>query len=277
MDKIGIIVTVCNGLDMNRDMVNSIVSSTPYHLIIVDDYSIDGTKKWIKELQEQHKTHAKLNMLSVEAIIDPDTDSLAAKWNLGMQRAADLGCTAGLVCNNDIIFSPVTIDAVVARLDKAITDKEMVVMVSAHNRRGDLQPDQIYTTKAPVAPTESPHPDFSCFLERIDVWKAIGGFAEMYKPCYFEDNHHHTRLKCFGLTAIATTGAPYYHYGSRTQNSVPGGLCKGPQFENNRELFRQYFGYPTDQVDANLGAIRTKLGITPASSIDEFLQVSVAQ
>lgn len=274
MDKIGIIVTVCNGLDMNRDMVNSIHSSTPYHLIIVDDYSIDGTKKWIKELQAEQNGH---NRLSVEAIIDPDTDSLAAKWNLGMQRAADLGCTAGLVCNNDIIFSPVTIDAVVARLDKAIADKEMVVMVSAHNRRGDLQPDQIYTTKAPQAPTESPHPDFSCFMERVDVWKAIGGFAEIYKPCYFEDNDHHTKLKAYGFIALATTGAPYYHYGSRTQNSVPGGLCKGPQFEYNRELFREYFGFATDQVDANLDAIRDNLGIKPASSVDEFLQVSVAQ
>ena len=46
-----------------------------------------------------------------------------------------------------------------------------------------------------------------------------------------------------GWRAMSITSAPYYHYGSVTQNSIEGGLCTSPQFEANRAYFKDKFGF----------------------------------
>lgn len=243
--KIGIVVTMFNCVEYSKAMVESIKTETSYELILIDDYSVDGTKHWLSTLTAPN----------VHKIIDPDTISLGQKWNLGILKAEELGCQAALVCNNDILFSPETIDALVRRFEKG--DR---AIVSAHNLRGEMpNPQDILTYKVTHATSEAEHPDFSCFLVDIYAWKMVGGFDEGYVPCYFEDNDFHTILRAHGYVAIATTSAPYYHYGSKTQNSVEGGLCKGPQFEANRAYFTKKFGCDPNKVDIEL--VRNKLGI----------------
>ena len=258
--KIGIVVTVCNGLQYNREMVDSIRCNSPWALIIVDDYSIDGTKEWIKTLNAASMP----NCTGVVNIEDPDTDSLAAKWNLGVEMAVGLDCDVALVCNNDILFSPATIDAILARFEKARANNEPIAIVTAHNRSGDItEPHNILTTVPPIETSESEGPDFSCFCVDPAIWDKVGRFNTDFKPCYFEDNDFHMILRLYGYKAISITAAPYYHYGSRTQNSVPGGLCKPPQFEHNRQVFIDRFGYDTDEAPKRVAEIREKMGITP--------------
>ena len=218
--KIGIVITAKNLLELTKAAVESIQTSYDYQLILIDDLSVDDTKEW---------------MCSVPGAIvfSKFTSSLAAKWNMGAECAWYNKCDAVLICNNDILFGPFTIDAVVDRMLK-----DDVGMVSAHNRRNDLeQAIDIVNLPQPPNPTESPHPDFSCFLLSLDTWSKIGSFDENFRPCYFEDNDYHYRMQQAGMLAIVTTAAPYMHYGSRTQNSVPGGLCLGVKFEKNRAYF----------------------------------------
>ena len=250
MDKIGITITMCNEVDYTRRCVESIKTSTPYVLILIDDFSIDGTKKWINSLFEEDLD----SCMEVVPVIDPDTNSLGQKWNLGATIAKKAGCSAVLTCNNDILFHPNTIDAVVARLDKAREAGENVVLVTACNKRGETTPEGIFTFPIPEPSSEAESPDFSCFLLDLDAWEKVGKFSEDYKPCYFEDNDFHTMLKIHNLKAINITDAPYYHYGSITQNQVPGGICKPPQFEHNRHLYIKKFGAKPDEI--NLAELR---------------------
>ncbi len=125
---------------------------------------------------------------------------------------------------------------------KSKTDHEKIAIVSAHNRRGDTKPEEIFTLTIPDPSSEAESPAFSCFLIDVESWKTIGKFEINYIPCYFEDNDTVCSLALHNLLAITTTAAPYYHFGSITQNSVPGGLCKSPQFERNRDYFERKWG-----------------------------------
>lgn len=257
INKVGIVITCMNEVEYTKRAIDSIMSDHDCHLIVIDDFSMDGTKDFLKELAA--------NNPNVTIITDPDTDSLGAKWNLGAEKARELGCDAVLICNNDILFHPQTIDNLVKRLNQAQANNELVVMVSACNRRGDCKPEEIFTLPLPPESSEAEHPDFSCFLLDFKAWEYVGRFSTAYKPCYFEDNDFHTTLKLHNLKAIAITDAPYYHFGSVTQNQVPGGLCKSPQFEYNRNVYVAKFGSTPDQID--IEKVRTRFGIVPVTSL----------
>lgn len=236
---------MCNQVEYTQRCVASIRSSTPYELILIDDFSMDGTKDWLNSLTKEQFP----NCAGVWPIIDPETDSLGEKWNVGMSKAKELGCTASFVCNNDILFHPKTIDNIISRFELARRNNEPVVAVSASNRRGSVSPEGIFTLHIEDNPTEAPHPDFSCFLLDVAAWELVGKFSQDYKPCYFEDNDFHTMLQIYDLVAIAISNAPYYHYGSITQNQTPSGMCSSPQFERNRAIFKEKFGAKPDAVD----------------------------
>ncbi len=55
----------------------------------------------------------------------------------------------------------------------------------------------------------------------------------------------HYRIKILGYKAIATTAAPYYHYGSQSQNaSLSEGkpIVDGMKFEANRAYYTEKWG-----------------------------------
>jgi len=238
--EIGIIITAFNCINYTKACINSIHTISPFHLILIDDYSTDDTKKYFAALERSHKDNSLQSdqpIKDVVVITDPDTDSLTEKWNLGMTVCKERNLIAGLICNNDILFSKYTIDAVIKRLQQGIEINENIAMVTACNIRDQITPEEIFTIPFPESGSEADSPDFSCFLFRTDIWATWGGFDPNYKIAYFEDNDTHIAMAKLGYRCISTTTAPYYHYGSVTQNSVPGGICKGHNFEANRTYF----------------------------------------
>lgn len=262
--KIGIIITCFNSVQYTMNAVASIRTTFPFHLIIVDDFSTDGTKQWLYQLAKNYKEHwANYNeglCEGLSTLIDVPTESLGEKWNLGVAEAKKNGCPIALICNNDILFHPATIDTLINRWLKVQAAKERVGIISAHNRRGDTKPEEIFTLVLPESPSEAESPDFSCFLMDVKIWEEIGKFDVNYIPCYFEDGDTHMNLAAHDYAAITTTAAPYYHFGSITQNSVEGGLCKSPQFERLREYHRRKWGtVPGEQLYDDATHRRVKL------------------
>jgi GT2 family glycosyltransferase len=244
--KIGIIITCFNSVEYTQNAINSIRTSYPFHLIIIDDFSTDGTKQYLYQLGKHFKEGWTMGGTGIwegfDTIIDTPTDSLGEKWNLGMAAAEKAGCKAAFICNNDILFHPQTIDNVVKRWLAAKQNEERIGIVSAHNMRGQLEPSALVSYIIPENTNEGESPDFSCFLLDISVWKEVGKFDINYIPCYFEDGDFHLTLSAHNYIALNTPSAPYYHFGSITQNSVEGGLCKSPQFEKLREYHRRKWG-----------------------------------
>lgn len=228
--RIGIVITCKNLIEYTAQAIESILTKHPFVLIVVDDFSTDQTKEYMTRLAE-----ANSNVIYVK---DPLTYSLSEKWNIGAELAWKAGAEAVLICNNDIVFAPCTIDALVERLEQGDAG-----MVTAHNLRGQLKdPEEILTTTVTWTPSEAESPDFSCFLLAKSTWDTVGKFDEMFIPCYFEDGDYHLRMGKAGIKAITTTAAPYLHYGSQTQNSTPGGICRGEQFDRLREYLRSKHG-----------------------------------
>jgi GT2 family glycosyltransferase len=252
--KILIVFTAKNCLDYTKEALATLKVSRPYHLMIVDDHSVDKTAEWLDSLNQSDFENAE----SLLKVFSPDIDSLAGRWNMALEKAKELGCEAVLICNNDILFAPYTVDTLIERLEN--TD-ESIGMVTANNIRDHINPADIVTHPQPVkdTATESENPDFSCFLIRVSVWEKIGRFDENYKPCYFEDNDTHSMMKIYNIKALNLPYAPYYHYGSRTQNSVPGGVCTPQQFQENRMYFIRKFGARPGSL--NIERAKKRLGI----------------
>ncbi len=167
-------------------------------------------------------------------------DPLAKAWNEASQWAIDEDCTHILICNDDILFSPWTIDALVAFMDT----NPQSVLCSGSDRREDFAADpyQIMTMDKPTEIGVSEHPDFACFMIRPSTFKKIGKFDENFVPAYFEDNDYHYRIKLLGQQANSTLLAPYYHFGSQTQNGGEGPVVPSYVFEKNRDYFNKKWG-----------------------------------
>lgn len=241
--KIGIIITAKNCVDYTKQCIETIVTNEDYVIILIDDFSDDGTKDYFKQLSKERD--------DIIVLTDLETHSLAEKWNFGIDVAVGDKCDAFLICNNDIIFNKHTINQLAKRLNVARETKERIGMVTAQNLRASVSVDDIEDYLIVTDGTEAPGPDFSCFLLDKLVYDNIGEFDDGFRPCYFEDNDYHIRMVRAGWRAISITAAPYYHYGSVTQNSLEGGICSSPQFEANRGYFRSKFGFVPGDPEYN--------------------------
>jgi len=170
---------------------------------------------------------------------------LARSWNYGIESAIDDGCTHIVVINDDILFSPYTIDALV---DVMLNNPD-VALTSGMNMRGQMtDPFDVLTMDWEATLNMSEHPDFSCFMVTPESFAKIGRFDENFIPAYFEDNDYHYRIKLAGMRATSANTAPFYHYGSRTQNGGTAPVVPSQQFETNREYFaRKWGGYPDNE------------------------------
>jgi hypothetical protein len=145
--------------------------------------------------------------------IDP-RPSLAAAWNAGAKEAFADGCEYAIICNDDIMFSPDTIDAMVEQYVE-LRHKDNVIMVTPNNINLQLTtPYDILTYERPDDPfTYSEHPNFSCILIAPEFFELHGTFDENFYPAFWEDNDSHYRARLLGYKEICTTAAPMVHIG----------------------------------------------------------------
>ena len=147
---------------------------------------------------------------------------LAKAWNDGAKQAFDEGCDYALICNDDIMFAPESIDNLIEQHEK-LSKSDKVVMTTANNILAQL-PNKydILTYKTPPDPfTFSPHPNFSCLLIDKSYFNLIGTFDENFTPAWWEDNDAHYRIVLLGYQAICTTASPIIHIGGVTSTLMP--------------------------------------------------------
>lgn len=148
--------------------------------------------------------------------------TLAQAWNDGSKRAFSDGCDYVVVCNDDILFSPDTIDAMIEQYE-LLRDTENVIMVTPNNIKLELaNPYDILTYERPDQPfTFSENPNFSCFLIKPEYFDIIGEFDTNFNPAWFEDNCSHRRSILLGYKEITTTAAPQVHFGGVSTSMLP--------------------------------------------------------
>lgn len=187
MSKIGVVIPVLNNFQGALDLIDSAKS-------------IDHELKFYIEQQYAHRK------------------PLAGAWNDGFDRAAKDGCKYILICNDDILFAPETIDYMVQEYKRLKSEK--VILICANNIVGQLnRPEDILTMSQNYAPGEvNDHPSYACFLVEDDFFTKVGRFDENFWPAWCEDQDSHQRIVALGYRAVSSTAAAFVHIGQVTTN-----------------------------------------------------------
>ena len=147
-------------------------------------------------------------------------------WNYGLRYFFEMGEDHVLVVNNDVELRPDT-------YQELLSDGGPFVTCIGVNTLHESQKLYVKAVR--------PHPDFSCFLIRREVWDKVGPFDESM-VLYASDADYHVRLHQAGIPAY-TIGLPFYHVVSGTIKSNPDeALAIHQQADRDRALFEQKWG-----------------------------------
>lgn len=227
------VIMLChNALELTKKAVESVLQQDiRANLICVDNASTDGTAEWLEEKLVLRRAWGG----SISAISVWKTQrSVALAWNIQLDRIFRDGrpfITASdyaLVVNNDVVLRSDTYRELLADGGPFVTGVGV----------GDMK--QI---EGPFIKSPSPHPDFSCFLIRREVWEKVGPFDENFKGAYCEDLDYHVRMQMAGIRAV-NIAMPFYHHVSGTlKNASPEEAQRiQDQANKNREYFKQKWG-----------------------------------
>lgn len=205
--KIGVVMPVLNQFKLALEAIDSVRTQYEWKLYLEQNYS-----------------HNK---------------GVATAWNDGVKRAIDNECSHILIINDDIVLGNETIDHMVYLM----RDKKIGVL-TACDHRNTHSAEQVYQMDNPCYDVDIiDAPDFACFMITPESYWNIGTFDENFKPAYFEDNDYVYRCLLSGLKPVRSQNAPFYHYGSQTQNfdqSRP--IVPSPKFEKNRDYYIKKWG-----------------------------------
>ena len=156
-------------------------------------------------------------------VIDNWTENrgVAVAWNIGVRKAIADGCNRVLICNDDVVLHPGTIQKM---LDSLSVYDFITGIDSTAKDAGEVA----YSLEA----------NFACFMMRPNkVTSEIGWFDEHFKPAYFEDNDYAYRLKLAGLGHTCRQDALFDHKGSVTQRWEGQMTVSSMRFCFNRSYF----------------------------------------
>ena len=244
-DRVFIGTLGVNCLRYTRRMLDSVQSSAEaVRVVYIDNGSTD-------ENVEQLKTWKKCNSDIDEFAMGFNgyNAGVAVGWNQLIKMALEWGATKIIICNNDIVFGPHTVDGLCEAWDRLRDEVPETVMVTATNHTKN--PDDLKNVRQVWKYHE--HPDFSCFMVTPETIERIGFISEEYEPAFFEDNDTHWRIIMMGYKAFGTDWAPYSHVASRTRHENPN-LVPHEQFRANKIKF--YRRNRTNDVDQSIAEER---------------------
>lgn len=172
---------------------------------------------------------------------------LSQAWNETALQAFDEGCEYALICNDDILFAPHCIDAMVEEYERL--RESGCLMVSGNNILMEVAyPEDILNYKLPegTLPSESDHPNFSCFMVKREYFEEVGLFDENFIPAWYEDNDSHRRAKLLGFRETCSNVASMIHFGG-----VATSRMENPSSEHSRNYYVSKWGgvpYPESET-----------------------------
>jgi GT2 family glycosyltransferase len=176
---------------------------------------------------------------SIFPIVVPNWENnmgVSRSWNYGIKKAHQKGYDRALVCNDDVVLHPKTIQ----KLGWALGTFDLVTAINTR--------DEPITTSTEF----SQEPDFSCFLVNTAAFihgGKFGQFDENFSPAYFEDNDMGYRIKLMNGKAVKCLNAGMYHVGSVTQNWDGQQVVTAPMFIKNRTYYiNKWGGMPGSEI-----------------------------
>lgn len=225
-----IIVVGRNNLHLTKLAVKSaLAQDIPCSVILVDNASTDGTLDWARTVNGlARSTFGQQRSLAACWNYALNTIFRRDKWNNRMANSEH-----ALILNNDVELLPSTYRMLLAHGGPFVTavsvDKKE--QLEAWDGKGG---------------SERPHPDFSCFLIRREVFEKVGPFNEECFPAYVEDCFYHVRMHRAGIKAVCID-VPFLHHGASTlkqADEAEGVRIRRGADANKQRFFEAYGCYP---------------------------------
>lgn len=218
-----IVIVARNALHLTKKAVASAVAQDigDVRVVLIDNCCDDDTRRWWAAQPLENP-----GVLCYQKQV-----SLAKCWNDALTVMLHLSDHC-LVMNNDIEIRP---------------DMYRLLLTDGNEFVSGVSVDSVDAMNAPYRNySQSPHPDFSCFLIHKAVVEKVGWFNEEYYPAYFEDNDYHVRMHRARVRAISIN-VPFLHHASGTlKHANPKDkevIERG--FARNKERFKETYGcYP---------------------------------
>lgn len=145
---------------------------------------------------------------------------LAAAWNNGISQAIKDECDYIIVSNDDVLFAPHTIDALVEQ--RYSNPYSSVVMTFPVDVKDDLINDydilfvdESQSFNAQAIEDQS----YSCFIIDPNFFDKCGTFDENFDPAWWEDTDMKYRIHLLGLETVQTS-IPYVHRRHQTTKKL---------------------------------------------------------
>jgi O-antigen biosynthesis protein len=219
-----ILCPVRNNLHLTRKAIKTLVAQDigNVQIVVINNASTDGTSEFLQTQKQIAQMYFAPPM------------SVAASWNWGLKYCFRMGAEYVLVVNNDVELRPDTYRLLVA-------DGGGFVTAIGTRDATKIQPPYNVPDKNAV---KRPHPDFSCYLIRREIYEKVGKFDEEFGIAFCEDGDYDLRLYKAGVRAYCLD-LPFLHHGSMTiKNAEPKEIAKiQAQADKNREYFRRKWGF----------------------------------
>lgn len=226
--KVSIIMPVLNQIEMTVQCVERIgrlTDATDYELIVINNGSTDGTRRYLDGLED------------VVALHCPSNIGVGPAWNLGIETArGEYLC----VINNDILVTPGWIDALLWPFEQ----DERVWCTGPLFTRGPVPRD--FDLLAEFIAGSEPQLVAGgivgfCFVLSRTAVDTLGLFDEQFETAWYEDTDYYCRLLASGHPPALVTNCLIHHYETRTARSE---LPKAGQeiLARNERRFRKKWG-----------------------------------
>ena len=229
MIAIDFVIVVRNEVEYTRRCVESLFaySLQPFHLILVDNGSTDGTQEYFAELEQK-----KIPDTQITVIRNEINRGYVVGVNQGLERT---DASYVVLCNNDIVLYPRTIHELI---HVANLKPEFGLINPNSNEFGFGEYDETRLKALSGTYRERCHTSGFFALVKREVINAIGGLDLAYNPGYFDDMDYSERAKRAGFLCIVASGAYVYHYGSRSFRPKQ----KEEFWRKNRDVFQTRWG-----------------------------------
>ena len=237
--KLSIITLTYNKLKYTKKYIESLYKYTrDFELIVVDNGSTDGTREYLKSLN------------NVKVIFNDENLGFSKGNNQGLKIAE--GEYIGFL-NNDILLYPNWFEEC-----EKVFEQENVAFVGPR----DIDPhfdntnekNYIKYFKKNYSYKEDFEKNFdacifSCVITKREVLNKIGNFDENYSPAFFEDNDFKYRAILAGYGIYVVNTVCFYHFGSVTSKAHDFNLEKNRKYYYSKYPFAEYLSVAAHDRD----------------------------
>ena len=226
-DLVSIIIPCFNAVKYSKECIESILLQTNinYELILINNGSTDGTKKYFDTLKKQLRPDKNLQKVTI----------IQSTKNLGVARALNLGISKSIgkyVCylNNDVIVTKDWLKKIVkaAKSDKQIG--AVGTMFNAFENKKYLKDAEKNKSLIDIVAQTISVKNFGkikkaktihglCMFIKKSAFKKAGMFNENFYPCFGEDIEFCERLKKNGYKLVDAADVFIFHYWNKSVRS----------------------------------------------------------